>query len=62
MLSDTEKRKQYDLYGPMEEQQSNMRHHRSHRHAHDYTRGFESDVTAEELFKYIVKYISFDSI
>jgi len=51
VLSDVEKRKQYDLYGPMEEQQTNMRRRSHHNGRHfDYTRGFESDVTAEELF------------
>lgn len=42
VLSDPQKKKQYDLYGPEEEQQSTMRRH-THRNAHyyDYTRGFE---------------------
>ncbi|KAB7498282.1 DnaJ-like protein subfamily B member 14 [Armadillidium nasatum] len=46
VLSDPEKRKQYDLYGPEE---SSTQNHRSYSH-HDYTRGYEGDVTAEELF------------
>ncbi|XP_050517392.1 dnaJ homolog subfamily B member 12 [Diabrotica virgifera virgifera] len=44
VLTDTEKRKQYDLYGSDEDRLS------SHSHHHTYTRGFESDATAEELF------------
>ena len=45
VLSDTEKRKQYDLYGPVEEQQSNMRRRGGHhgRGHYDYTRGFECE-------------------
>lgn len=43
VLNDTEKRKQYDLYGPLEDQQSSMRRH-SHRNRHDYSRGFEGRV------------------
>lgn len=46
VLTDAEKRKQYDLYGTDEER---IRHS-SHASAEAYTRGFESDVTAEELF------------
>lgn len=50
VLSDVEKRKQYDVYGPIEEQQSRRHSHRGGRH-HDYSRGgFEADVSAEELF------------
>lgn len=50
ILSDTEKRKQYDLYGPVEDQQDNIRRHRGNRGHSDYSRGFEADVSAEELF------------
>ncbi|KAK7068716.1 DnaJ (Hsp40), subfamily B, member 12, partial [Halocaridina rubra] len=39
VLSDTEKRKQYDLYGP--EEASTSTHHRSSYGHHDYTRGYE---------------------
>lgn len=46
VLTDPEKRKQYDLYGSEEERVSS--HHRHHAEA--YTRGFESDATAEEIF------------
>lgn len=46
VLTDAEKRKQYDLYGSEEERVSS--HHRHH--AENYTRGFESEATAEEIF------------
>jgi len=53
VLSDAEKRKQYDLYGPEQMQQS-AGHSRRGRHGHFYendpTHGFESDMTAEEIF------------
>lgn len=44
VLTDAEKRKQYDLVGeePVQTQQ--------HTHHQYYARGFESDLTAEELF------------
>jgi DnaJ family protein B protein 12 len=51
ILTDPEKRKQYDMYGSEEE-----RRQQSQRHAHgsyrenSYTRGFEADYTAGELF------------
>ncbi|XP_014247523.1 dnaJ homolog subfamily B member 12 [Cimex lectularius] len=45
ILTDAEKRKQYDMFGSDEER---IRH--THTHTESYTRGFESDVTAEELF------------
>lgn len=44
VLTDVEKRKQYDLYGADEVRQ------RSASSTHTYSRGFESDATAEELF------------
>ncbi|VEN35058.1 unnamed protein product [Callosobruchus maculatus] len=44
VLTDPEKRKQYDLYGSEEERISTSRSY------HSYSRGFESDATAEELF------------
>lgn len=47
MLTDTVKRKQYDMFGP--ENEHSARTHRHSNHA-TYTRGFESDATAEELF------------
>lgn len=46
VLTDVEKRKQYDLYGADEGKLNS-----SHRSAsHTYSRGFEADATAEELF------------
>ncbi|XP_045597887.1 dnaJ homolog subfamily B member 12 isoform X2 [Procambarus clarkii] len=48
VLSDPEKKKQYDLYGP-EESNSPSQNRNSYNH-HDFTRGYESDMTAEELF------------
>jgi len=47
VLTDPEKRKQYDMYGSEEERVSRSHHHRTYT---SYTRGFESDATAEELF------------
>lgn len=49
-MTDAEKRKSYDLYGS-DEQQNISRgggYHRTYQYG--YTRGFEADVTAEELF------------
>ncbi|PSN48438.1 DnaJ subfamily B member 12 [Blattella germanica] len=52
ILTDAEKRKQYDLYGSEEEriQQSQRHSHSAYREYNNYTRGFEADITAEELF------------
>jgi len=53
VLSDPEKRRQYDLYGPMENQPSRPSRGRHNGHGfyeHDPTHGFESDMTAEEIF------------
>ena len=50
MLSDSEKRRQYDLYGPMESQPSRPSRGRHGFYEHDPTHGFESDMTAEEIF------------
>lgn len=53
-MSDAEKRKQYDLYGA--EGTSSSSSSAAHRHSstshyeYGYSRGFESDMTAEELF------------
>lgn len=47
ILTDVEKRKSYDLRGSDEFVRHSNRHHYSE---FTYTRGFESDVTAEELF------------
>lgn len=49
ILTDAEKRKQYDLYGPEQERIQNAQTHQNHAHF-NYTRGFESDITADELF------------
>ncbi|KAK2583005.1 hypothetical protein KPH14_009050 [Odynerus spinipes] len=48
ILTDVEKRKQYDLYGPEEERLQSSQARQNH--THNYTRGFEADITAEELF------------
>ena len=51
VLSEPEKRRQYDLYGPMDSQPSGCpRRGRQGFHEHDPTHGFESDMTAEEIF------------
>ena len=50
VLSDTEKRQQYDLCGPMEERTSRPSRGRHGFYEHDPTHGFESDMTAEEIF------------
>lgn len=51
ILTDPEKRKSYDLYGS-EDQQNISRggFHNRTSYQYGYTRGFEADVTAEELF------------
>lgn len=49
ILTDPEKRKQYDLYGPEEERMQNAPSRQNHSHF-NYTRGFEADITPEELF------------
>ncbi|XP_046479573.1 dnaJ homolog subfamily B member 12 [Neodiprion pinetum] len=49
VLTDPEKRKQYDLYGSEEERLQNAHSRQTHTH-YNYTRGFEADITAEELF------------
>lgn len=43
VLTDVEKRKQYDLYGNDEERVSRSR-------THNYSRGFEAEVSPDELF------------
>ena len=52
VLSDPEKKRQYDLYGPMDSQPSGPRSRRTRQgfYEHDPTHGFESDMTAEEIF------------
>lgn len=49
VLTDPEKRKQYDLYGGDDERMQQM-NSRGSDTTFQYTRGFEADVTAEELF------------
>nr|XP_006822895.1 PREDICTED: dnaJ homolog subfamily B member 12-like [Saccoglossus kowalevskii] len=59
VLSDTEKKKRYDQFGSEEEITTRRRrnHHHHHHHYHedddddwDFSRGFEGDISAEELF------------
>ncbi|KFD46446.1 hypothetical protein M514_12675 [Trichuris suis] len=45
VLSDSAKRERYDMFGNEEEVTSRRGHAE-----HDYTRGFEADMTAEEIF------------
>jgi len=45
ILTDTEKRKQYDTYGPEEERMQNV--HSRHTH-YNYTRGFEGKRVSKE--------------
>ncbi|XP_017786256.1 PREDICTED: dnaJ homolog subfamily B member 12 [Nicrophorus vespilloides] len=49
VLTDPEKRKQYDLYGPDEERISRQSRS-SYTTTNMYTRGFEADATPEEIF------------
>ncbi|XP_012285923.1 dnaJ homolog subfamily B member 12 [Orussus abietinus] len=49
VLTDAEKRKQYDMYGS-QEQRLGAAHARQAHADYSYTRGFEADMTAEELF------------
>ncbi|KAF5294450.1 hypothetical protein FQR65_LT01576 [Abscondita terminalis] len=46
-IDDPEKRKQYDMYGTDEDRMARSHHHHTYT---SYSRGFESDVNAEELF------------
>lgn len=50
ILTDVEKRKSYDLYGSEEEQTTKYRRNPHAHYQYGYSRGFEADVTAEELF------------
>lgn len=47
VLNDPEKRKQYDLYGTEEDQRRASSYDNGY---YDYTRGFESDISADEIF------------
>ncbi|KAK6633962.1 hypothetical protein RUM44_004569 [Polyplax serrata] len=49
VLTDPEKRKQYDMYGAEPGKYPNSARN-GEQHYHTYTRGFEADITAEELF------------
>lgn len=49
-LTDPEKRKLYDLYGADELKNANRRTRYTNASEFTYHRGFESDITAEELF------------
>ncbi|KAI1292181.1 DnaJ -like protein subfamily B member 12 [Halotydeus destructor] len=49
VLSDKEKRRQYDLYGTEDEQRASHRSPSNH-HREEYHRGFEQDISAEEIF------------
>ena len=50
VLSDPEKKRQYDLHGPMESQNSRPSRGRHGFYEQDPTHGFESDMSAEEIF------------
>lgn len=53
VLTDTEKRKQYDMFGNRPDKGSRRHYHSNHEYEHAYRgagSGFESDFTAEELF------------
>jgi len=55
VLSNPTKRKQYDEYGSTDERVSSSHYHQHHRRNdygdYDYTRGFEGDISAEDLFR-----------
>lgn len=50
ILTDAEKRKSYDLYGSEDQHSMNRTGFQRTSYQYGYTRGFEADVTAEELF------------
>lgn len=50
VLTDAEKRKDYDLYGGENAKTNRHHHHANHEYEHQYRNTFESDFTAEELF------------
>ena len=51
VLSDPEKRKQYDTYGSEDPSRSNVRsYERGFYRTSDYTRGFEAEISPEDLF------------
>lgn len=47
ILTDMEKRKQYDMYGPEEERMQNTHSRQGHTH-YNYTRGFEGKRILKE--------------
>lgn len=49
ILTDAEKRKTYDLYGSEEQRPASTRRTRA-QYEYAYSRGFETEFTAEELF------------
>lgn len=58
VLSDPEKKRQYDLHGPMESQNSRPSRGRHGFYEQDPTHGFESDMSAEEIFNMFRWWIS----
>lgn len=50
VLSDPEKRKQYDTFGSPENKNCRRTSYQRQHEYYEYTRGFESDISAEELF------------
>ena len=50
VLSDTEKKRQYDLYGDEEPARSRRSHHHGFYEYDDPSHGFQADMTAEEIF------------
>ena len=59
VLSDPEKKRQYDLHGPMESQNSRPSRGRHGFYEQDPTHGFESDMSAEEIFNMFFGEINF---
>lgn len=56
VLSDTEKRKQYDLYGPLEDQQSSLRRHSHRSGRHEFSRGFEGGLVHLSTDEFLCEY------
>lgn len=50
VLTDAEKRKNYDVYGAEGTRNTRTQQHGNHEYEHAYRNTFESDFTAEELF------------
>ncbi|CAG2117417.1 unnamed protein product, partial [Medioppia subpectinata] len=50
VLSDAEKRKQYDLYGSEEQQRKRSQTQYYENGYYDYNRGFDGDINADEIF------------